>query len=611
MNRIRTLLASIPLILCFDAASAATYSVGPGASCTHATVQAALDTAAATASASAHLVKLPAGELLVADLSVSTPLADIIIEGGYGNCAETAATGVTTLRKAAAPASARIFFLSNPLSDATPRRAIRLRRLTLTGATFTGALGGGAILAQGKIDLHLQGRVRIHDNQAVNGGGIYLLSLGSGESNTRLFLNGGETLALRPEITGNRAVGGGSNGNGGGITAVGAATITIRNGSVSGNEARRHGGGIALLAGSDARLQFDNITAIPIEVSDNIAGTGGFSETMGFGGAIYSEQATILSLGEEQPVPQLLFSGNLANHGGALYVEGAADARVPLEFRSSQWIDNVARGKGGAIRALDGVDLLLTHQQPGGFCIAIFLPIHCSRLIGNIAGNEGTPSSPGGGALHLTSGAELPAGANARARILRTIIDGNADLNSGRAGAIHAGARTSLEVEASVFTDNASGTGGGVIDAVGPETLLLRYNTLLDNDTARLVYAENQIVDLQGSALWRPGTTLLALLGTSVVRHNDCLLASSPIVPATHVVVEPPLLDSRHRPRGRSPAIDGCDNLDHAPVHDLYYNARGIDVAGVPNTWNGTNDLGAVEQHDVLYYGGFGHKRTN
>lgn len=585
---------------------AATYSVGPG--CTHATLQAALTTAASTPSGAAHLVKVLSGEILVADVAVAAPVADIIIEGGYSTCAATTSTGFTTVRKAASPASARLFEFSNPTSEATPRRAIRLRRLTLTGANYTGALGGGAIYAAGKLDLVLQSRVIIEDNQASNGGGIYLLSLAVGAGEARLFLNGGDTTVERPIIRNNRAVGPGTNGNGGGIYALGGAAINILNGRIADNQARRHGGGIAVIGGN-ARIVMNNVTPLPIEINGNLAGTGGFSDTLGFGGGIYSEGSSISQLTEEMQIVQVGFSGNTANHGGGLYALGSATTRIPLQFRSSSWVNNVARGKGGAIRAIDGVDLEISHQQTGGFCLVAFLPLQCSRMVGNRADNEGTPGTPGGGALHLTSTFGLPPEATARALIQRTIFDGNDD-PTGQAAAVHAGARTRLEIEASVFQDNAATTGSGVIDGVGPETLFLRYNTFLDNQTNRLVYSRDQILNIHGSVLWAPPMTLVALIGTASIFHNDCLLASQPLIPSQHVIVAAPRLDTRQRPRGSSPAIDGCDNLGYAPVRDLYYAERGYDVVGVNNVW-GNNDLGAVEQRDILMYGGFGAKPTN
>ncbi len=613
---------SIPALLLIAAAvwplagQAAVYTVGPG--CSHSNLQAALTAAAGTPSATPHQVRLIAQEFQVANLVYEHPKADIIIEGGYASCSAASATEITTLSRSTSVSNGRIFQFANALAN--PLRSITLKRLTLTGAQTSQAIGG-AISVAGHLDLRLVGQVTIQNSRANNGGGIGMLSL-SVDNPTRLHLEQESSglLGLIPRIIDNSA-----SARGGGIYAAGPGNITINAGTVSDNTANAAGGGIAL-SGEHARLTLARNGAQVISLNNNRAGTATFSATSGLGGAIYSDQGPIEVVSGRDRYQAVQFRDNQANQGGAVYLDGASNKRIPMSFRSSQFLDNTALGKGGAIHAVNGVELTVEHIQEGGMCLAgriLFIPglppeapVHCSRMKGNEARNTGMPNSRGGGAIYLGTDPGAPEPARARAHIHRTVFDDNKDPN-GWAAALAAAANTRLSVVASVFENNHGNASSAVIDTTGPESLLFQYNTVLDNTTGFLLYGNSQTYDLRGSILWRSsaGSTIA---GNPTLSHDDCLLSSHS---SDGGINAEPWLDANFTPRGGSPGVDACPNqflgfigglpVYITPINDLYYNPRNYDVAGVTNTGIGANDLGAVEQVDIIYYGGFGTRPHN
>lgn len=612
---------SIPALLLIAAAAvwplagqAAVYTVGPG--CSHSNLQSALTAAAGTPSATPHQVRLIAQEFQVADVKVEHPKADIIIEGGYASCSAASATEITTLRRSTSVSNGRIFQFANALAN--PLRTITLKRLTLTGAQTNHTIGG-AISVAGHLDLRLVGQVTIQNSRANNGGGIGVLSL-SVDSPAHLHLEQ-ESSGLIPRISNNEA-----SARGGGIYAVGPVNITINAGTISGNTANAAGGGIAL-SGEHARLKLARTGAQVISLDNNRAGTATFSATSGLGGAIYSDQGPIEVVSGRDRYQAVQFRGNQANQGGAVYLDGASNKRIPMSFRSSQFRDNIALGKGGAIHAVNGVELTVEHVQEGGMCLAgriLFIPglppeapVHCSRMKGNEARNTGTPNTRGGGAIYLETDPGAPEPARARAHIYRTVFDGNKDPN-GWAAAIGAPANTRLTVGASVFVNNHGAPGSAVVDTVGPEALSFNYNTVLDNTTGSLIHGSAQAYNLRGSILWRTSGSSATIGGTPTVSHGDCLLSSRSSDGGINVE---PWLDANFTPRGGSPGVDACPNqflgfigglpVYIPPINDLYYNPRNYDVAGVANAGIGANDLGAVEQVDIIYYGGFGTQPHN
>ncbi|MDZ3824235.1 MAG: hypothetical protein U0S76_11570, partial [Pseudoxanthomonas sp.] len=233
----RSGLAAIALSALLPAlpALATTYSVGSGPACTHLTLLSAINAAVADASPGPHLIKIDTGNRLISNYEIVNPAQDIILEGGYASCTDPApAVGQRSTLDSGGVSGARVFRIANDNSNA--RRTIRLRNLTLTGGLNPSTqLGwGGGIHAQGRLNLYLESETYIDGNSASNGGGIALFNLTANPDQfTRLRLASGSRVCL------NAATGPGSNGNGGGIHAIGGTEVTIWRGSVCNNEARR------------------------------------------------------------------------------------------------------------------------------------------------------------------------------------------------------------------------------------------------------------------------------------------------------------------------------------------------------------------------------------
>lgn len=344
MTRTSEFLLSLALLGWSTSGMTATYRVGTGLGCTHDNLQAALDAAASNASGSFHSILVQAGELPVANLAITNPVADLAIMGGYSSCLGMR-SGETVLRRNPAVSNARILSITNAPTDSNMRRTIHLDNLTLTGGHVPELTGGSGLRVVGKVSVQFGERIRIVDNDARVGGGIMVVGGDAGNANKpRLFFDAAYTATTRPVITNNRA-----DLDGGGIFVAGAADIHITTIEISGNVAGRDGGGIAALGNGDTEIRFLDNPALFSRITNNVAGDGGFSTTSGRGGGLYLSATRVTSGSVDQRIPRLAISNNRANLGGGLYAEGPQNAR-PLVFLDSTTINsNTALDRGGGI----------------------------------------------------------------------------------------------------------------------------------------------------------------------------------------------------------------------------------------------------------------------
>lgn len=609
-----TMLVLFPIL----SAQATIYRVGAGADCTHPNLAAALTAAVADASPGPHEIRLVAGGHNVINQSIDNPAQDLRLRGGFPNCAATSpGIGMRSGLNAGTVSGRRVLRLFNNVAN--PRRTIRLERLSLTGGNNPAAdasLGGGAILAIGRLDVHLIDDTRIEGNIAQSGGGISLLSLTSNvDQFTRLYLRGGSS------ICNNQATGGGLGGNGGGINNIGGAWVTIWNGTICDNQARRHGGGVHL-ASNLSFLRFDIAADWErAEFRNNLAGTAGYATNTGFGGAVFSAQGPIQYTSSLTPagVRSLIFAENTANFGGAIHVQGGSDAGdsfTSVELRNVELHQNLARARGGAIYLSDAVDMRM-YVWGAGPCDGTFPSIQaCVDVWRNTAENAGASSSIGGGGAAFlahdpSSGASRPA-----LRVAGARFDANEDPN-GTAAAIDARGNASVRILRSLFLNNLAGGNPSFRALIeSRNNVLLGYSTVLSNAVSHLFWLDNSEIEVTGSILYAPGVQLLAGITPSIETGN-CLLAHTTTgIPATGVQVGNPMLEAHngYAPKPRSRAVDACaagvgDNFFSA-AHDAYRLPVPHTIASVPNL-AGSFDLGAVEQRDVLFYGGFGTRPNN
>lgn len=598
----------LALLLCLLplSATATVYTVGVGGGCTHANFVNALTAAVADASAGPHEIRIVEGSRGISNYEIVDPLQDITIIGGFSTCAaSTPGAGQRTTLTANGIEGRRLLRIVN--ANANPRRTIVLSRLTLTGGLNPSAdLGwGGALYISGHVSVVLNNETFVDSNTAVNGGGIAMLQLSSDPAlATRLRLSGGSRVCE------NTAAGVGTNANGGGIYALGGTLITLWDGSICGNSARRYGGGIHL-SGALSRMVLDPLGSELVSFVGNNAGGASFAATEGHGGAIYTSGGNIEygSVLTSATLRSVEFIGNTANFGGAIYALGSATAGDPfltVELRNATIHGSVAKGKGGALFLKNAVDLRLV-KWGAGQCTLSGGPWPCVDVFSNRADNESFSTIVGaGGAAFLEHdpGASRPA-----LRVAGALFESNQDPN-GTAAVVDARGDSSVRILRSVFIANSAG-GSEAFRAMieSRNDTLFAYNTVLTNAVTHLFYQGGSTeINAIGSILYSPGATIL---GAGSLSHSGCLLAHSATgLPAGGLQVGPPNLDSGWAPRPRSRAIDNCD----VPIGDVFYSnaidAYGlpvpVDVPSIPNHPWGSYDLGAIEQRDVLFYNGFG-----
>src|SRR5690606_37711575 len=140
---------------------AATFSVGPGATCTHNTLQAALDSAASNSGADVVRVVRTA---TWTGIQVSTDTGqDVEIVGGWEACTSAAPSGMTTLDGTGGQARSVIALRGNG--------NFTLRNLEITGGDQAGDDDGGGIHFQGGGILRIV-ESSITGNSADEGGGL-------------------------------------------------------------------------------------------------------------------------------------------------------------------------------------------------------------------------------------------------------------------------------------------------------------------------------------------------------------------------------------------------------------------------------------------------------
>ena len=594
MNPIRHL---VPLALLFacHAAAAATYSVGV-AGCTHFSLADALAAASANA-AGPHRIKLLSGELNTGGLNIDDPLADITIEGGYAACTDAAPTpDARMVIRQINPARVLRF---NNASDT--RRRLELRHLTLTGGNegISDALGGGGALVLRNATLVLGAGARVEGNRAGNGGGASLF--GTTTQTAELVMTDG---AL---VENNDADGLGGLGNGGGVFALDNAKIQLLHAGVSRNHSRRSGGGIPLNTARTRLLVTPDTGSVVLFL--NTSGGETFSANAGLGGAIYTREGAITIDAPAVDRFTTFITDNGGNFGGAIYAEGAVGTGVPFTFismRNAYIVDNQARGKGGAFHSTNAVDWVLDHNSQGKPCLFAGERLPCSVVRNNAAFNSGSVGTPGGGVGYVGNEAGSQRGIF---RFSRTLFQDNHDYNSGKAAVAFADGSSEMIFERCIFDGNEADTEneGSMLRNAPGIGMRFVYNTVLSNAVDTLFHMDGGLLRTQGSILWSPGADVWTPVAGASMESNACLIAHAP---APGAIVVDPHLDAAFMPRGDSPALDHCDDETVTAGADAYRAAAGYDAHGVTAAW-GNNDLGALENRDIVFVNGFGKRYSN
>lgn len=536
---------------------AAIFKVGSDGACTHATITAAL---VASLAAGADEIRIARNQaytnqyIHLTDWSPGT-VGAVTLAGGYDTCADTTASGDTTIGGQATNPVVEVDTGSQPTSEVT------LRNLQLTGSGEEGlrveagglvttsvmrlqsnGTGGAVVVDGGDLVIDIQSEIslntgpgitcftgsqvdtaaHIHDNSATAGGGIVAGS--SCDMNIRpsswiagndATLGGGVYASSGAIVDIDGVLGGGfgtkvadnnATDQGGGIYATGATTtVTIKNSAVTGNVAGLEGGGI--WAGLGAKVVMDRVDGpcfTPARCSD-LSGNGITQENQYVPGA-----AAWAESGADIEIYQTIAEGNYVSatsDGGSVFFATGVGSTLTAE----------------GVRLWDNqeADALFEGQDNAQLSIAF---VTASRNVWN----GGFSASP----VALTTNA-------------------TATLNS------------------SVFYPNLP-------VSVGSGGVLSEVDCLILSNTSGL-----------------PG-------GATFVSTSDPLFVSAV---AGNLRVSP-----------NSPAVDYCDTFAYVPQHfDGDHEARGFDLAsnanGTPGVSGGIYDLGFDEVRP-LFADGFESNNT-
>jgi hypothetical protein len=394
------------------------YRVGiGGVSCTHTTIQAAINDAH-----DGDTVRVVGSQIFAESLNITRT---VTIEGGYDlDC-----------RALVAGSASRVNSPGNSTVDVYGGGIAQLGNLTITGGTGPGAgihvynassqatlsntvvtgnngtqgggiyvdfgcqvtLTGGSLVSNNSASqgggAYVLGRLGVLDTTsgiventaAVDGGGVYVMSggalylngadmgdnaaTGAAARGGAIFVNAGQVTLSNSRLISNTAAS-----TGGGIHLVGASMLTVTNGSeLSHNSATSGAGGAIAATGAPT------ITIRDSTLQDNSAGTDG--------GAIYLDAGALAITGWWD-----LRYNHAGGSGGAIAVSGAgnADMDVTGGGQPSFLAVNTAGANGGAVY-LGNNDTLALHAVSGW-------PL---RLNSNEAQNGGAVYADGGGLLEV------------------------------------------------------------------------------------------------------------------------------------------------------------------------------------------------------------------
>lgn len=563
---------SAPLLLASLACAtpqAATFTVGGEASCTHATVQAAIN----AAQGGAHIVRVTRSATYTAQALTITTDGTMEVAGGFANCS-AASDGTRTTLSGAGGATEPVLRITVATGG-----SVTLRHLTITAGDEDGAGYGGGIFFRGNGVLELV-ESTVSNNLAGYGGGIYAegtgtaaeLVLGTGVSvvnNTARLSGGGvyvEGMEMSMTAPGsilafNKALGiDGTSGFGGGLMLLGGPFTTYAYvgsdgqgglGAIYGNEAV-HGGGIGVVSEPDG------------------------------------ERDAILELSGNGPAVATAIRGNFASaSGGAIYAL-SDNAAFPARFSDALVSATYAALEDNAAPAGAAV-----HLDNGG---SVFgdSGSQMDFLGGRIRGNRATDGNG-----QPTQGAVLLVGIDGDMSLRDTSL---LDNHGGRLLDVD-GELASASVDTSQVTGNTaslellrSNTGGGGLSA--GSFLSIEDTTIAGNDIGAGVVIHNAgSLALQRSIVWQPGRTIVrqdgSLVAADMLASETGSLDDGPdILLATPRFLDPARGDYRLRAASHAidfaPAFAGDDR-------DLDGNPRDTDLSRVAN-FRGPRDLGAFER---------------
>ena len=573
-------------------ARAATFRVGSEPSCTHATIQAAVD--AADASPGADTI-LPTPGTYTAQAIVIDTDEELTIAGGLLSCFSPFYGDQLLDIDGAGGGSASVFRISGG-----PNSVIHLTQLRIRNgdASPLGGLGGG-IHYDGSGTLVVS-NAAIINNRAQKGGGIY--ADGDVESATLV-------IGANVTISGNTAFG-----DGGGVF-VNGMTLQMRepNSIIAFNHANGelgatgYGGGLVVRStGSRAARAYVSSGGVgslgAIYGNDAVRG-GGIAVSAGDDS---EDDAELFLFTTDAEFPAAVRGNFASESGGALYVwpnrnafsEGFASANL---YRA-ELTDNAAPE--GAAAFVDQSDI--SGSGPiGGFLrintsvVEDALPCPagstCGLIAGNIAENANGDDTDGAVIL-LTGDAELT---TARGLVFRDNVAGR--IVDARGSDEFFEARAEL-TNTFAFANELRQQ---LVRGSGNALITIHDSTIADNaiGAAEVLAASRNNVFLRRSILWQPGrATLASGSGTPTVAHVIASEVASIGGGPAAIVATPRFVDPArgdYRLRAASPAIDFAPPVT-GDDRDAYGQPRDQRIDLVPRAPGLVRDIGALERQGLL-----------
>lgn len=554
-------------------AAAATFTVGPGGSCTHTSLQAALDSAANNSGADEVRIVRTAPWTAI-QVSTNTN-QDVEIVGGWASCTSQQPTGTTVLDGTGGQARSVLSLRGD--GDFT------LRNLEITGGDQAGDDDGGGVHFQGGGILRIVDSV-ITENSADEGGGVYAhgttITSEAILENTVVSSNiarshGGGAVAQQIEMTirGDESalISNTAGGSGGGLLVrsgefVSYAYISGGLFGVSGNSAAR-GGGIAVVAGvesaREAQLQvFSTTSDVAMLIGNNIASERGGAIDLQPDGEGFGENA-----GAVANLRNVRIEGNIAPVGAAINL--AHDNFGPFGEHAV----------GGRVYFNSGTGL-----HPSA------TPCPFGKPCGNIRNN--TTGNTTGAVVHISENADFDAS--------RIVIEGN---QGGWLAYMSGEELTQLQLDNSLIAGNTVQNALIRDDQNEGDTFVLlhlHYLTIAGNTIgANGVLSINEDMAFTRSVIDQPGKALIATnVGATGGTHDiQRVIANTSTAPTGTTLGPPRFVDPAngdYMPRAGSRAVDFALPLAEF-TQDLHSHTRTIDLPLNANETGGS-DVGALER---------------
>jgi hypothetical protein len=588
-------LAGLWVVLVPFGAFANVYTVGPGGGfvgCTHATVQAAVNAAAAHAGPDEIRISMGSGGYT--NQAIVIDAQDVTLMGGFTSCDPFAPTGRTRL-SGAGGVNAPVLKIQSTTGVPVHVDIDRLELVDGDNLAQLSAGGGLGISARGEVRVT---NTRIANNRAWSGAGISIVG-DLGDTATRLIV--GDNV----QIEDNTGVAFGN--NGGGIDVyqaylrLGGVDTVVRRNTVDGA-----GAGLMIRGTAADR-------AASVDITSGGQGNDGIlshntATSMG-GGLFVGDYATVRAFTTDSARPVIVaHNRSVGSYGGAVYARSAT-ARVT--FWESVVSENRAQQGGGAFIAEDGARIAM----------------YSGRSAGAPAGTVACPSNDPCNVVYGHT-SDFPDGVVALVRNADPAAESSFEIDSG----VIAG-----NVGSNLFSDRCGTPGQPELcgrpasvylsnTLVAPNfdagsVLAVRYGadfgcdlcTIASNGvgSTQPLFDTNGRLALTRSIVSQPGLDVIggqvpsSLVAIALLLHDA---SDFPVRPDIRVG-DPRFLAQGagdFRVAANSPALDSAGVAD-APTLDLDGVTRVIDQPGVPNRL-GPMDLGAYERAidtDVIFVHAF------